>query len=75
MDPNKQIMKAGLGADVNGVKVDDITGYITTEGIMLGFPFTSDILQIKDKDFGNFMRTMDPYYEGPETLNLSRLDG
>lgn len=70
LDPNKQLLKADLGADVNGVKIDDISAYVTTKELMFGFPFTDDILQIKDEDFGNFMRTLDPYYEGSESLGL-----
>ncbi|SOC39280.1 DUF6583 family protein [Ureibacillus acetophenoni] len=71
LDPNKQLLKADLGADVNGVKIEDISAYVTTKELMFGFPFTDDILQIKDEDFGNFMRTLDPYYEGTETLGLN----
>ncbi|KGR79804.1 proline-rich domain-containing protein [Ureibacillus manganicus] len=71
MDPNKQVLKADLGADVNGVKIDNLSAYITTKELMFGFPFTDDILQLKDEDFGNFMKSLDPYYEGTETLGLS----
>jgi len=71
MDPKKQLMKADLGADVNGVTIDKLSAYITTKELMFGFPFTDDILQLKDEDFGSFMKTMDPSYEGTETLGLS----
>lgn len=71
LDPNNQLMKADLGADINGTAIDKLSAYITTKEFMLGFPFTDDILQVKDEDFGNFMRTIDPYYEGSETLGLS----
>nr|WP_106781928.1 DUF6583 family protein [Lysinibacillus timonensis] len=71
MDPNKQVMKASLGAEIQGVTIDPLSGYITTEKLMFGFPFTDDILQVKDEDFGNFMKTVDPLYEGSEKLGLS----
>ncbi|KGR91910.1 hypothetical protein CD30_03135 [Ureibacillus massiliensis 4400831 = CIP 108448 = CCUG 49529] len=71
MDPNNQLMKMDVGADVQGVTIDDISGYITPQAFMLAFPFTDDVLQVKDEDFGNFMRSMDPSYVGSENLGLS----
>ncbi len=70
-DPNKQLMKADMEADINGVTIDQLSAYITTEEVMVGFPFSDDILQVKDGDFGDFMRTLDPYYEGSDSLGLS----
>lgn len=74
-DPNKQEVEAEINATILGVDVDPIKGYITTEEIILGLPFYDQLLQLKDKDYGNLMRAIDPSYSGSENLGLENFLG
>lgn len=74
-DPNKQEVEAEINATVLGVDVDPIKGYITTEEIILELPFYDELLQLKDKDYGNLMRALDPSYLGSEKLGLENFLG
>ncbi|WP_144513858.1 DUF6583 family protein [Bacillus sp. FJAT-22090] len=74
-DPNKQEVETEINATILGVDVDPIKGYITTEEIILELPFYDQLLQLKDKDYGNLMRTFDPSYSGSEKLGLENFLG
>lgn len=74
-DPNKKEVEAEINATILGVDVDPIKGYITTEEIILGLPFYDQLLQLKDKDYGNLMRAIDPSYVGSEKLGLENFLG
>ncbi|WP_419961216.1 hypothetical protein [Psychrobacillus sp. BM2] len=74
-DPNKQEVEAEINATILGVDVEPIKGYITTEEVILGLPFYDQLLQLKDKDYGNLMRAIDPGYSGSEKLGLENFLG
>ncbi|WP_277585914.1 DUF6583 family protein [Psychrobacillus antarcticus] len=74
-DPNEREVETEINATVLGVDVDPIKAYITTEEVIVGLPFYDQLIQLKDKDFGKFMTTLDPSYEGSETLGLDSFLG
>lgn len=74
-DPNEREVETEINATVLGVDVDPIKAYITTEEIIVGLPFYDQLIQLKDKDFGQLMTALDPTYEGSETLGLDSFLG
>lgn len=74
-DPNEREVETEINATVLGVDVDPIRAYITTEEVIVGLPFYDQLLQLKDKDFGKLMTTLDPNYDGSDSLGLDSFLG
>lgn len=75
IDPDKRELETEVNATILGIEVDPIKGYVTSEEVIVELPFYKQLLQLKDKDFGQLMTTMDPSYTGSETLGLDNLFG
>lgn len=72
-DPVKKEIEVGLGGALGSAKIDLGKLFITEEKLLADLPFTEDLIQFNDKDFGKLMKELDKEYEGQEELGLSKL--
>ena len=72
-DPVKKEIEVELGGEFGSMEVNAGKAHVTTEKLFLSLPFTDDVIQFNDEDFGRLMKEYDPSYEGQEDLGLSRL--
>lgn len=75
LDPKKKVVGTELDADVMGIPIDGVKGYVTPKQLIVSLPFHDKKLQLKDKDFGHLMRIFDENYNGNEELGLSEIMG
>lgn len=74
-DPKKKNMEAEVSASIMGISVDDFKAYVTDEKLIVSLPFYDELFQLKDEDFGKFIKTFDEDYSGSEELGLADLFG
>lgn len=59
MDDKK--LSTDLGAEIAGVKIEDIAFSLDEENLYINLPFLSETIKISSGDLGELIRTMDPY--------------
>ncbi len=70
-DPVENIASADFEGSFMDVKVENFTGYATTEKLVIDLPFSDKYIQLKDNDFGKVMSNFDETYVGDEKLGLA----
>lgn len=74
-DPKEREVETEINATVLGIDLEPVKAFITTEEIIVGLPFYDQLIQLKDKDFGQLMTTLDPNYAGNDSLGLDSFLG
>lgn len=72
-DAKKEELEVGLSGSLGTFTADSILFNLDAENLFLTLPFTDDVLFASGKDFGKLMKEFDPYYDGPEEIDLSPL--
>ncbi|MCH1627845.1 zinc ribbon domain-containing protein [Ferdinandcohnia quinoae] len=73
-DPKKQASFNTIGLEMDGSSVVDLELYQSTEQLGLKVPTLYDkYFYLNLDEYGEVMRMVDPYYEGPEKLDLSTI--
>ncbi|MEO4053849.1 DUF6583 family protein [Solibacillus sp. CAU 1738] len=70
-DPVENIVSADFKGSFMDVKLENFTGYATTEKLVIDLPFSDKYIQLKDNDFGKLMSNFDETYVGDEKLGLA----
>lgn len=71
-DPIKNITKLNMGLEIDSAKTLDIDLYHSAELVEVKVPLLYDkSFYLKTDQYGRLMRMIDPYYEGPEKLDIN----
>lgn len=74
-DPKEQEGNHKLALEVDGTNLVDVEVVQTKTQAGLRVPFLYDqFFYLNFEEYGQFMRMIDPYYEGPETLEINNMN-
>ncbi|MDZ5471936.1 DUF6583 family protein [Bacillus sp. 31A1R] len=74
-DPTKKASHTTLEVEMDGATAADLEVYQSDSQVGLKIPMLYDqFFYLNFDQYGQFMRMIDPYYEGPETLELTDLE-